>query len=215
MVRFENRMEAGRQLARRLREWPGLGVDPLVLGLVRGGAEVAASLAAELSAWWDVFIVRKIGAPQQPEYALGALAETGHYLLNQPVLDQLELGRPWVDSALSQAQAQCRRLAAELRGTEQPPQFAGRHVLLTDDGVATGFTMHAAVNAVSAGGAASVLVAVPVIAPDTLAEFQEAGITCCCLAAPRGFRAVGQYYRDFSEVATADVRQLLAGRGVA
>lgn len=212
MLRFENRAEAGAQLARKLLEGPGLGEAPMVLGLVRGGAEVAASLAQECGAPWDVFVVRKIGAPQQPEYALGALAETGHYLLNQQVIDQLELGQQWVEAALRHAREQCTAMATGLRGSRQLPELAGRDVVITDDGVATGSTMRAAVNAVTACNAASLLVAVPVIAPDTLAGFEREGISCFSLAAPRGFRAVGQYYRDFSQVTTADVQQLLVTR---
>jgi len=212
MTRFENRAEAGSVLARELLKGPGLGARPLVLGLVRGGAQVAASLGEDAGVPWDVFVVRKIGAPQQPEYALGALAETGRYLLNQNVISQLQLGERWVSGALATAGQQCRALAEQLRGSPEPPAMEGRDVIITDDGVATGFTMRVAVAAVEAYGAASVLVAVPVIAPDTLTGFKRDGINCFYLDAPHGFHAVGQYYRDFSQVTSRDVQQLLAAR---
>ncbi len=209
---FADRRAAGRALAERLaRERL---IAPLVLGLPRGGVVVAAEVAGALGAPLDVLVVRKVGLPGQPELAMGAIAAVG---------DAIETVR--VDSVLAHAgiepavfEAVCRRELAELRRREvayrddRPPlDLTARSVVLVDDGLATGATMHAAVAAVRRGAPASVVVAVPVGSPRTCAALEPLVDGLVCLLAPRSFRAVGQAYGDFSQTTDDEVRSALHG----
>jgi putative phosphoribosyl transferase len=209
---FADRAVAGQMLAEAVRAELSPPADALVLGLVRGGAIVAAHLAETAGLAWDVMIVRKIGAPRQPEYALGAFAESGAYLLNEDVIEHMGLAQAWRDRALRQAAQECSALHAELRGNAPPPALSGRYVILTDDGMATGLTMLAALSAARRAGAAEVCVAVPVLARDGPALLREARAKCAYLACPPDFHAVGQFYSDFTPVSSSQVRELLAAR---
>ncbi len=209
---FADRAEAGRLLGAAIKLELSPPPDALILGLVRGGAVVAAELALAVGMEWDVMIVRKVGAPRQPEYALGAYAESGGYLLNEEVIERLGLTQQWRDAALQHAAQECAALHAELRQSAAPPMLAGRSVVLTDDGMATGLTMFAAIDAAKRAHAAEVCVAIPVLARDCPALLRQAGVRFTYLACPADFQAVGQYYRDFHPVSSAEVRDLLAGR---
>jgi putative phosphoribosyl transferase len=209
---FADRAQAGQLLAETVRSELAPPPDTLVLGLVRGGAVVAASLAGAAGLAWDVLIVRKIGAPRQPEYAIGAYAESGAYLLNEEVIEQMGLAQAWRDVALRQAARECAALHAELRGATPPPALSGRCVILTDDGMATGLTMLAALDAARRAGASEVCVAVPVLSRDGPALLREARVRFTYLACPPDFHAVGQFYHDFTPVSSSEVRELLAAR---
>jgi putative phosphoribosyl transferase len=209
---FADRTQAGQLLAEAVRVELAPPADALVLGLVRGGAVVAAHLAQAAGLAWDVLIVRKIGAPRQPEYALGAYAESGAYLLNEEVIERMGLAQAWRDKALRQAAQECAALHKELRGGAPPPALTGRHVILTDDGMATGLTMLAALDAARRAGASEVCVAVPVLARDGPALLREARVRFTYLACPPEFHAVGQFYSDFAPVSSSEVRELLAAR---
>lgn len=208
---FEDRKEAGVRLGRMLAEMETCH-GALVLGLVRGGAEIAYHMASAAGLEWDIMVVRKIGAPQQPEYAIGAYAETGSYMLNQDAASRLGLPQDWFNHAFSKAQQECTKLQHELRGDESPLDCRGRKVILTDDGVATGMTMRAAIEAAQHSGALSVMVAVPVLAVEARAMLQETGVELHYLACPANFHAVGQFYRDFSPVTSECVQMLLRAR---
>jgi putative phosphoribosyl transferase len=206
---FENRAEAGRQLAEKLYEYAGRE-DVIVLGLPRGGVPVAYEVARRLHAPLDVFIVRKLGVPGFEELAAGAIASGGVRVLNQDVMRAI----PYADEAI---EAVTGRETAELERREQlyregrpSPELRDRIVILVDDGLATGATMRAAVKALRQRGAAKIVVAVPVGPPDTCRELEEEADEAICLSAPPFFQAVGQYYEDFSQTSDEDVRELLA-----
>lgn len=212
LLPFANRAQAGQLLAEALRAELAPPNDALVLGLVRGGAIVAAHLAEAVGLAWDIMIVRKIGAPRQPEYALGAYAESGAYLLNEEMIEHMGLSQAWRDQALRQAAQECTALNTELRGSMPPPKLTGRYVILTDDGMATGLTMLVALDAARRAGASDVCVAVPVLARDGPALLREAQVRFTYLACPPEFHAVGQYYSDFMPVSSSQVHDLLAAR---
>jgi putative phosphoribosyl transferase len=210
---FPDRVQAGRVLGEALRSQLTPPDDALILGLVRGGAVIAAQAAQSANLAWDILIVRKIGAPHQPEYALGAYVESGGHLLNEDVIRGMGLSQQWSDEALRRAARECAALHEELRAGAPPPELAGRFVILTDDGMATGLTMLAAIAAVQHAGASETCAAVPVLAREGPALLREAGVRCAYLAIPPDFRAVGQYYTNFQPVSSSEVRALLAARG--
>jgi putative phosphoribosyl transferase len=209
---FADRAEAGKLLGAAVREKLEPQGGALVLGLVRGGAAVACKLAEAAGLRWDVLIVRKIGAPHQPEYALGAYAESGGYMLNEDVIHDMRLPQEWREQALRRAAEECHALHDELRGGAEPPALQGRQLILTDDGMATGLTMLTAIDAARRAGAEEVCVAVPVLARDGPALLREAGVRFTYLACPADFHAVGQFYRDFHAVSSLEVQEMLASR---
>ena len=207
---FADRRAAGRALGEHLA---GQGLtDPLVLGLPRGGVVVAAEVAAALAAPLDVLVVRKLGLPGQPELAMGAIAAIGDVI--QTVRVESVLAAVGVDAAVFEEVG--RRELVELRRRESayredrlPVAVTARSVVLVDDGLATGATMHAAVVAVRAGAPAVVVVAVPVGSPRASAALEPLVDAVVCLVAPRSFRAVGQAYADFGQTTDDEVRAAL------
>lgn len=207
---FRDRREAGRLLGVALRESAAVdGVDRVVVvGLARGGVEVAAEVAAALSAPLDALAVRKIRHPWQPEYGIGAVAPGGVvYLRSHDGLTEEE-----VEHATARAAAEADELDATLHEGRPPTPVADVACVLVDDGLATGGTMAAAVRWARAGGAARVVVAVPVAAAETCAVLERGGLvdSLVCLATPAAFGAVGLWYEDFRQLSDEDVRALLA-----
>jgi len=209
---FAGRTEAGRLLGEKLAAEATLDPGTLVLGLVRGGALVASHLAQAAGLAWDVLIVRKIGAPGQPEYAAGAYAENGVLMVNEYARRSMRIDDAFYELGELRAKEECQRLHRDLRGDAEQPELAGRELVLTDDGMATGLSMQAAIAAAQSAKASRIIVAVPVLAPDTLGWLQQHKIEHCYLACPPGFHAVGQYYRDFAPISSTQVRELLMAR---
>ncbi|MBN1557690.1 MAG: phosphoribosyltransferase [Lentisphaerae bacterium] len=209
MTRFKDRQDAGRQLAKRLRHY---AEDPkvLVLALPRGGVAVADEVARAIAAPLDVFLVRKLGAPGQPELAVGALASGGVRVLNDDVIDALGVTGDELDTVAAAEQKELERREAAYRRGKPPLETTGRTVILVDDGLATGATMHAAVRALRKQGANPVVVAVPVAAPDSLQRIRREADDVVCLSAPPAFQAVGQWYERFGQLSDADVCAFLA-----
>lgn len=202
---FHDRQDAGQQLGdhlRRLHPWP----DTVVLGLPRGGVPVAAEVARALTAPLDVFMVRKLGLPFQPEVAMGAVASGGVEWLNRDLLARLPLPPGAVEDVRRHELRELARRDARYRAGRPPLTLTGRTALLVDDGLATGATMHAALRA------ARVVVAVPVAPPDTGEALQPLADEVICLHTPPGFRAVGQYYRAFPQTTDEEVLAALQGR---
>jgi predicted phosphoribosyltransferase len=204
--RFADRREAGRALADAVREAVVLG-DPVVLGLPRGGVVVAAEVAAALDAPLDVVLVRKLGLPEQPELAMGAIAAAGGAVETVRTVVVLRAGvdDATFDAVRDRELAELRRREDAYRGGREPIPLRGRDVVLVDDGLATGATMRAAVAAVRRQDPASLTVAVPVGSPRVCAELQPEVDRVVCLDTPAMFRAVGQAYRDFSATEDAEV----------
>jgi putative phosphoribosyl transferase len=208
MRAFADRRDAGRALGRLLRDHAL--EDPLVLGLPRGGVPVAAEVAEALAAPLDVFLVRKLGLPAQPELAMGAIATGGVRVLNEEVLVAARVSADELAAVTRREEAELREREQLYRGDRPALALAGRTVVLVDDGVATGATMRAAVAAARQQRATRVLAAAPVAARATRAAFERDGAELVCVATPSPFRAVGYWYRDFGPVSDEDVRRLLA-----
>lgn len=207
---FQDRRDAGRQLAIALAAQahaPGA----IVLALPRGGVPVAFEVARALDAELDAFIVRKIGAPGNPELALGAVASGGTRALNPDVIAELGLSQATVEALSHVAAREVAEREAEIRATRAAPDLRERAVILVDDGLATGATMRAAVLAVHALAARSVTVAVPVAAAATCATFErDAAVDqFVCLLRPINLQAVGFWYRDFAQTTVDEVRRLI------
>ena len=214
-MRFTDRGQAGKLLARALPQFRGRP-DTVVLGLARGGVPVAAVAAAALGLPWDVLPVRKLGIPGHAETAFGALAAVNGRVvrvLNRPFVDQLlELGisQSALDEVVRFEQAELERRAGAYPGPRLP--LTGKTVVVADDGMATGATMRAAVEAVRAAGAAAVVVGVPVASLEAQTSLQQPADAVFSLFIPGQFRAVGSYYRDFRQVRDDDVVRLLGAR---
>lgn len=207
---FRDRTDAGQQLADALL--PLLAGIPrdrlLVLGLARGGVVLAVEVAKTLGAELDACVVRKIGAPAQPELAIGAVGPGDSRLFNRHLIASIGLAPDSVQALAGAASAARDRLDGELRGNRPAPLLEGRTVVLVDDGLATGASMRAALAWVK-DRTDAVIVAVPVAPPDVIAAFEALGAQVTCLVAERDFGAVGSFYERFDEVTSADVRALL------
>jgi predicted phosphoribosyltransferase len=206
---FPNRAEAGRLLGEKLQRYAGRN-DVIVLGLPRGGVPVAYEVAQRLGIPLDVFIVRKLGVPGFEELAAGAIASGGVRVLNEDVLRALPNADEIIESVTAKETAELERREKSYRDDRPAPELRDRVVILVDDGLATGATMHAAVKALRQRDVAKIVVAVPVGPPDTCREFQDEADETICATAPEFFQAVGQYYEDFSPTSDEEVRELLA-----
>jgi putative phosphoribosyl transferase len=213
-TRFADRRAAGQALGERLIAEGAPRGDTVVLGLPRGGVLVAAGVAAALAAPLDVLVVRKLGLPWQPELAMGAIAAVGDAV--ETVRVSTVLAAAGVDPETFERVRQhelgeLRRRETVYRDGRPPVAVAGRSVIVVDDGLATGATMRAAVVAVRHQAPLNITAAVPVGSPSACSALAEVVDDLVCLSAPRGFRAVGQAYRDFTETSDAEVRAALAG----
>jgi putative phosphoribosyl transferase len=209
---FRDRTDAGRQLADSLRGLAGKN-DVVVLGLPRGGVPVAREVAAALGAPLDVCIVRKLGAPFNPELAVGAIAFGGVTVYNDSLLAELGLDEADIDGIRQREHAELLRRERAYRGARPPLELAGKTVILVDDGIATGATMHAAVMATRKLEPKSIIVAVPTSAVDSVARLEEVADGVIALATPEPYYGVGVWYEEFPQVADADVLRCLEAPG--
>jgi predicted phosphoribosyltransferase len=204
---FHNRLDAAKQLAGRLHGRPLR--DPLVLAIPRGGVVIGAVLARELGAELDVVLSRKLRAPGVPELALGAISEDGEVYLDPHYSAWVDQVRDYLDGEIAFQQSEIARRKALFRGTRPPAPVAGRSVIVTDDGVATGSTMIAALKVLSRQEPHEVIVAVPVGSPDRLKELEQLCDDVVCMLAPEDFHAIGPYYEDFTQVEDDEVIERL------
>jgi putative phosphoribosyl transferase len=208
---FRDRDEAGHALALAVAaagEPPG-AADALVLALPRGGLPVARQVAQLLGLPLDVLIVRKLGVPGQPEFAMGAIASGGLRVLNDDVVRELDISAASIDAVTRAETAELARRERLYRGDQPAPAIAGRTVIVVDDGLATGATMRAAVRALRTQAPSRIVVAVPVSAADTAEDLRSEADAVVTVATPEPFLAVGRWYRDFDQVDDAEVRRLL------
>jgi predicted phosphoribosyltransferase len=205
---FADRREAGATLAQRLQAYKDRD-DVVVLALPRGGVPVAFEVARALGAPLDVFVVRKLGLPGHRELAMGAIASGGVRILNDDVVQWYGIPTAAIDAVAREEQSELERRERLYRADLPPLDLRGRVVLLIDDGLATGSTMKAAVEAVRLHQPSRIVVAVPVGSPETCQEFSQAADEIVCARTPQPFSAVGQWYRDFSETSDDEVRRLL------
>lgn len=207
-MRYQNRRDAGRQLAARLAEYAARP-DVRVLGLPRGGVPVAYEIARALDAPLDVYLVRKLGVPGREELAMGAIASGDIRVLNEDVIGGLEIAADVIETVTAEETRELRRREGAFRGNRPPVDVAGKVVILVDDGLATGSTMRAAVASLRCKAPARIIVAVPVGAAETCREFLSEADEIFCGQTPDPFYAVGLWYEDFSQTTDAEVHDLL------
>jgi putative phosphoribosyl transferase len=205
---YRDRHHAGVELASRLSHLKGRE-DVVVLALPRGGVPVAYEMARALEAPLDVFLVRKLGVPGHRELAMGAIASGGVRVVSPDVVSWYSISDEVIDDVAREEQVELERRELAYREGRSPVELRDRVVLLVDDGLATGASMRAAVEAVRARGPARIVVAVPVGSPDTCREFEDLADEIICARSPERFAAVGQWYVDFSQTTDEEVRELL------
>jgi predicted phosphoribosyltransferase len=208
-VRFKSRTDAGGQLAARLERF-ARRPDTIVLALPRGGVPVAFEVASSLALPLDVFLVRKLGVPGHAELAMGAIAAGGIEVLSEDLIRDLGIPRALVQQVAVRERLELERRDREYRGGRQAPNVRDRHVILVDDGLATGSTMQAAILALRQHATASIVVAVPVGARDACDRLARLADTVECLSMPEPFQAVGLWYEAFDQTSDDEVRRLLA-----
>jgi putative phosphoribosyl transferase len=207
-MRFQDREEAGRLLAERLRDYAGEA--PVVLALPRGGVAVGYEIARALDAPLDVMMVRKLGVPWHPELGMGALAEGGAVYINREVLREAELEPDELRTVIAEEVRELERRVQRYRGGRPLPELKGRTVILVDDGLATGGTARAAVRALRGFGAGRIILAVPVAASQTAEQLREEVDALVCVQEPGDLWAIGTWYEDFHQMSDEEVLVLLA-----
>ena len=205
---FADRTDAGEQLAAELRD-RALEAD-VVLTIPRGGLPVARPVADALGVPLDVVVAKKIGAPGNPELAVAAVADDGTIWRNDSIIGSLDLTEEYLESSRRREQEAAREKFDRDRGDRPPLDLAGKRVVVVDDGLATGATMRACIERVREAGALSVVVAVPVGSPDTVTAIARSVDEVVALEEPASFGAVGQFYRDFTQVSDEEAMAYLA-----
>lgn len=202
---FTNRREAGRALARALLDYANK--NPVIYALPRGGAPVAAEIAQRLGARLDLILVRKLGAPRQPELAIGAVVDGASptLILHEDIIRQLGVSENYVTAAKNEALSELDRRRKLYRKGRPPISPKSKTAIIVDDGLATGATMEAAINALRQAGPKHIIVAVPVAPTDTLARLDNLADEIICLATPTPFWSVGSYYQSFPQLNDDDV----------
>lgn len=205
---YRDRTEAGRVLASHLADYAHRD-DVVVLALPRGGVPVAEQVARAIDVPLDVFVVRKLGLPGQEELAMGAIASGGVRVLNEDVIEHLAVPERVIETVLQRERDELARREFLYRECRPLVDVTGKTVILVDDGLATGSTMLAAVQAVRRARPARVIVAVPVGASEACASLAREADGCVCPATPEPFCGVGRWYRDFTQTSDVEVREIL------
>src|SRR3990172_32531 len=208
-MRFVDRVDAGRQLVDKLSSLKGES-GLLVLGIPRGGVVVAYEVALALGAPLDVALSRKLGAPQNEELAIGALAEEGSGILEEVLIQHLRVPPDYIERVTQQEMKEIERRAAMYRGRRPPVDVRGRSVVVVDDGVATGATMIVTLEALRDQGVRKLIAAAPVMSGEAIGRLRWIADEIVTLHVPSIFLAVGGYYQNFDQVSDAEVRELLA-----
>jgi predicted phosphoribosyltransferase len=209
---FRDRRQAGELLGQALSAFAGRK-DVVVLGLPRGGVPVAAEVAHFLGAPLDVLSVRKLGAPMQKELAIGAIAEGGVRVLNRELVASLGLDHREIDALAGREERELERRVKLYRGGRGPLPVENRTVIVVDDGVATGATMRAGLQALRVRGAARIIAAAPVGAADSVESLRGDADEVVVLETPAGFQSVGRWYEEFGQTSDEEVRACLARQG--
>ncbi|MDP1664928.1 MAG: phosphoribosyltransferase [Methylobacter sp.] len=206
---FENRIQAGHLLGQALARY-AKRPDVIVLALPRGGVPVGFEVARSIDAQLDIMLVRKLGTPGQEELAMGAIASGGVCVLNADIVAAIDISQETIEAVAATERQELRRREQAYRGHQPPPGIENRHVILVDDGLATGASMLAAVAALKQQKPASIVVAVPVAPTETVQRLQEEADDVVCLATPAPFLSVGCWYREFPQISDDEVKSLLA-----
>ncbi len=208
---FQDRRQAGEILAAKLDHYRGQ--DPLILAVPRGGVILAERLWDRLGGELDLIITRKIGAPYQPELAIGAISWDGYIMLNDQLVSRLDVDKNYIDKAAEKELVEIRRRLSDYRGNRPLPEVDDRLVILVDDGVATGYTLLAALRSLKEKKPSKLVLAVPVGPPNTLKILQGEVDELVYVDAPVNFAAVGQFYREFGQVGDNEVKAVLKRTG--
>jgi predicted phosphoribosyltransferase len=204
---FRDRIEAGRKLAVALTEFKGR--DLVVLAIPRGGVVVAAEVAKALGAPLDIVVTRKIGAPGEPEYALGAVTQEGDVIMDRQAAESLGASKEYLDSQVKKKREEVNERMRKFRGDAPYPDLKGKVVVIVDDGIATGSSVEAAVMSVSKRKPKEVVVAVPVAPKDAVETLTRDGYRVVCLETPDPFLAIGEFYGVFDQVDDEEVKLIL------
>lgn len=204
---FKDRVEAGRKLAEALKGFRGK--DVVVLGIPRGGVIVANEVAKGLGAPLDIVVTRKIEAPGEPEFALGAVTQEGDVIMDRQAAASLGATPEYLDDQIRKKREEVRDRMQRLRGDAPYPELDGKVVLIVDDGIATGSSVGAAVMSVKKRKPKEIVVAVPVAPRDAVETLAEDGTRVVCLQTPGPFLAIGEFYRDFGQVEDIEVKRAL------
>lgn len=204
---FRDRVEAGKKLAEALKEFRGR--DVVVLGIPRGGVVVANEVAKALAAPLDIVVTRKIEAPGEPEYALGAVTQEGDVIMDRQAAESLGASPQYLDDQVKKKREEVKERMQRLRGDAPYPRLEGKVVIIVDDGIATGSSVGAAVMSVKKRKPKEIVVAVPVAPADAVETLSEEGAKVVCLETPGSFLAIGEFYRDFDQVEDIRVKRIL------
>jgi len=206
MSLLKNRVEAGKQLAQALKT---ASENAIVLAVPRGGVIVGYEVAKALGIPLDVIVTKKIGAPDNPELAIGAVAEDGTFILDEDLARRLFVPEEYISEEVERMRQEIQRRLVRYRGNVPYPSLKNREVIVVDDGVATGSTLKAALRLVRSKGAKTVTVAVPVGPSNTIKELEKLADRVVCLLTPEPFYAIGQFYVDFAQTSDEEVTRLL------
>lgn len=204
---FEDRADAGRELAKRLEGYRDL--NPIILGIPRGGVPVAFEIAMALNAPLDIAIARKLGAPFQPELGIGAIAPGGIRIVDEFFTSMIRIPDEEIETIIARETIEMERRLELFRNGTSAPILEGRVVILVDNGIATGVTTRAAARSVRLQKPAKLVLAVPVCAPETARNLRDEVDEFVCISTPTDFRAVGVWYQDFSQVSDDEVLAIL------
>lgn len=207
MVYFSDRKDAGKQLASALTDFSFK--EGMVLAIPRGGVVVGYEIASALNFKLDVIVPRKIGAPDNPELAIGAVTEDGTMILDDSLIMYLGVSNDYIYQESERQKQEIRRRQNFYRQGVSEPEIKDKNVIVVDDGIATGYTMKAALASVRNRGAATLTVAIPVGPPSTIKELKYQADNIVCLYTPEYFQAIGQFYSDFSQTTDEEVIELL------
>lgn len=207
---FENRREAGKQLGSKLLQYRT--ESPYVLAMPRGGVPIGFEVAKVLHAPLDVIVVRKIGLSGDPEFGIGSIAEGGVEVLDRTTIEVLGIDEEEIKDTIRLEEEELKRIVKVYRGDRPLPKLKGMTAILVDDGMATGITAKAAVEAVRKLNPKQIILALPVCALDTVEGLKKLADEAICLVAPSEFMAVGLWYKDFSQMSDEEIVKLLEGK---
>ncbi len=204
---FRDRVDAGKRLAAALKGVAGK--EDIVLAIPRGGVVVGLEVAKMLNLPLDLIVPRKIGAPDNPELAIGAITEDGTIILDERLVSNLQVSDEYIKNEGENQRSEIKRRLKLYRGDIPRPNLKNREAIIVDDGIATGSTMKAALASVRKSGAKKVIIAIPVGPPSTIKELEKQADTVICLYTPEFFYAIGEFYEDFSQTEDREVVELL------
>lgn len=204
---FKDRKDAGRRLMKEIVRFKD--ENPLILAIPRGGVIIAQEMIKELSLDWDLIIPRKIGAPYNKEVAIGAVSYDGSYFTDKEYVDMLGISERYVEAEAAVQLEEIKRRMKEYKGNDDSPDVKDRTVIIVDDGIATGFTILAAIKSVKKQGARKVIIAAPVAPADTVEKLSAEVDEVICPEVPEEFYAVGIHYENFGEVTDGEVAEII------